>query len=57
MSPSVQTSGSDIQKTTSPTTKAKESEITLIKPKAEGEIFKPGQDHTDIGYGFYQEAI
>jgi hypothetical protein len=57
MSLSAQTSGSDIQKTTSPTIKANENEIILIKAKVEGEIFKPGQDHTDIGYGFYQEDI
>jgi hypothetical protein len=57
MSTFAQTTGSDIQKAHSYTIKANKNEITAVKLEVEGEIFKPDQDHTDIGYGYYQEAL
>jgi hypothetical protein len=38
--------------------KTKKNEITPVKSEADGEILeKSDQDHTDIGYGFYQESL
>ncbi|KAN0122733.1 hypothetical protein V8E51_001059 [Hyaloscypha variabilis] len=52
-----QTTGSDIQKAHSHTIKYNKNEINAVNSEAEGDIFRPDQDHTDIGYGYYQEAL
>jgi hypothetical protein len=54
-----QARGSDIQKAHSHTIKYNKNEINAVNSEAEGDIFRPDEDHTDIGYsyGYYQEAL
>jgi hypothetical protein len=53
-----QTAPVDVQNQIRDTTKDNKNEITPVKSEADGEILeKSDQDHTDIGYGFYQESL
>jgi hypothetical protein len=58
MTDSNQASASDIQDQIRDTAKDNKNEITPVKSEADSEILeKSDQDHTDIGYGFYQESL
>jgi hypothetical protein len=53
-----QTAPVDFQNQIRDTTKDNKNEITPVKSEADGKISeKPDQDHTVIGYGFYQESL
>jgi hypothetical protein len=53
-----QTAPVDVQNQIRDTTKDNKNEITPVESEADGEILeKSDQDHTDIGYGIYQESL